>query len=126
MHAVFLSNTYSYNAFFQSVFRITLSNNKDKKPGSKGDADFFKLTTAQATIQHSLEKKWLQEYLKFLEKEEEKKREQERKWEEEKWEQLRRKKEKEKASVKVKAGITERSDLINFCRNNFGKTLCAL
>ena len=85
-----------------AVFRGTLLDDKDKKPGSKGDnTDLFKLITAQATIRLSLEKKWLPEYLDFLEKEEEKKRDQERKWEEEKRERLRKRKEREKASVKV-------------------------
>ena len=60
--------------------------------------DLFRLITAQANVRVSLERKWLPQYVAFLEKEEERKREQERKWAEEQKERTKKKKE----AVKVR------------------------
>lgn len=64
--------------------------------------DLFNLITAQATIRLSLEKKWLADYVIYLEDEEEKRQEQEKKWLVEKRERTRRTKEKERAKTKVR------------------------
>lgn len=67
----------------------------------KEDPDLFTLVTAQATIRITLEKRWLGDYVDYLEQEEGKRKEEERRWEEEKKHRIKRKKELEKAQTKV-------------------------
>lgn len=68
------------------------------------DPELFKLITAQATIRMALEGKWLEEYVAYLEHEEEKKRELQKNWEAERLSRLLRRKELERAKNKVGLG----------------------
>ena len=72
--------------------------------------NLFKLIAAQGNVRHSIEKKWLDKYVEYLEIEDKKRREEEKKWREElkrmdsqKKELAKKKKALEKSRMRVRS-----------------------
>ena len=70
---------------------------------NKKELDLLSLITAQATIRLSLERRWLDDYVEYLNQEEEKRKAREGKWEDEKRERsMKRRRQTKKIKTKVR------------------------